>query len=202
MKNIECNNKRELAACIANECEKRKYMINAYLEQLIACWLRETPPYRYQLFYENEGTELEYADLEIVGKVDLASEISMEDYFALYDGREIPSIHVPNGWEFPSISEDVHDIIDELIKNIAETYIIHNVLSNYDKDNICALQNQYFIYLDEYTEEEAGEAIYMELKESLQVISNEIFLSFLETRKTCPLRELMERNQRLDEFKI
>jgi len=202
MKNIECNNKRELAACIANECEKRKYMINAYLEQLIACWLREAPPYRYQLFYENEGTELEYADLEIVGKVDLASEISLEEYLALYDGREIPSIHVPNGWEYPTISEDVHDVIDELIKNIAETYIIHNVLSNYDKDNICALQNQYFIYLDEYTEEEAGEAIYMELKESLQVISDAIFSSFLETRKTYSLREWMERHQRLDEFKV
>ena len=202
MKNIECDNERELAACIANECEQRKYTINLYLEQLIACWLREAPPYRYQLCYVNEGTELEYADLELVEKIDLTSEISLEEYLALYDGREIPSIHVPNGWEYPTISEDVHDIVDELIQKIAETYIIHTVFSNRDKEYIGALQDQYFVYLDVYTEAEAAEAVCMELKESLQVISDAIFSSFLETRKTYSLREWMERHQRLDEFKV
>lgn len=202
MKNIECDNERELAACIANECEQRKYTINLYLEQLIACWLREAPPYRYQLCYVNEGTELEYADLELVEKIDLTSEISLEEYLALYDGREIPSIHVPNGWEYPTISEDVHDIVDELIQKIAETYIIHTVFSNHDKEHIGALQDQYFVYLDVYTEAEAAEAVCMELKESLQVISDAIFSSFLETRKTYSLREWMERHQRLDEFKV
>ena len=161
---------------------KNQFLVDIcfYLKKQITLWLYETPLYLYELFYENAGTEIEFANLEPVGQLDLSQKITVGKLLELYDGRELPSCRMPGGWEYPTIGDDLQDVIDDVVKRIAIECIELN-LSEISYENFLEIiQNQFRIYLDFYDKKEVAEAIYMELKDSLNNISSDIFQTFLE----------------------
>jgi len=192
MQEIEGNDRQDLINGIAAICIEQKYNIYLYLEQLIIFWLNEAPPQLFQLFYENEGTELEYANLELVGQIDLSGEITIGHYLELYDGREIPTCYAPGGWEYPTIGDDLQDMIDDAVQQIAIEYIKQNVLKNQLENSQEILQKQFYIYIDRYEETVAAEAIYMEIKNSLKKIAKDIFSSFFDMEKNTKLRDIVK----------